>query len=465
MVKPLVAIVGRPNVGKSTLFNRILGERRAVVSDIPGTTRDRLIAEAEWNGRQFLLVDTGGIEVLPSTVEEGRRPGPATPLLEDSAPYIPLIRAQAQQAIEAADVILFLTDVTTGLSGADQEVADLLRRAQKPVLLVANKSDNPRRDQEALEFYELGLAGEVYPISALRGMGVADLLDEVVARLPPAEPEAAEGEQAVAEEVRVAIVGRPNVGKSSLLNRLLGEERAIVSPVAGTTRDALDTPLTWEGHRIVLIDTAGVRRRGKIDPGVEKFSVLRALRAVERADVALLLIDATEGVTAQDTHIAGMVAAQGASVVVIVNKWDAVPAEVRRDQAGYEAQVRAALKFMDYVPVLFVSAQTGLRVSRVLPTALQVAESRYRRVPAGALSDLMREAWVGHAPPTKQGRRLKLYYVTQASDAPPTFVFFVNDPELAHFSYQRYLENRLRAAFDFTGTPIRLVFRRHEKGK
>ncbi|MDX9956520.1 MAG: ribosome biogenesis GTPase Der, partial [Anaerolineae bacterium] len=293
MPKPYVAIVGRPNVGKSTLFNRLIGERRAVVSDIPGTTRDRIITETEWNDRAFVLVDTGGIEVLPSTVDAGRRPGPESPLLEDSAAFIPLIRAQAEQAIAEADIVLFLTDASTGLTGADQEVADLLRRSTKPVLLVANKADSERREQQAYEFYELGF-DEVYTISALHGRGVADLLDTIVDLLPPeaTEPEVAE------DTVRIAILGRPNVGKSSLLNRLLGEERAIVSPVAGTTRDTLDTEMLWEGQRITLIDTAGIRRRGKIEVGVEKYSVLRAVKATERADIALLLIDAVEGITA-----------------------------------------------------------------------------------------------------------------------------------------------------------------------
>ncbi len=464
MAKPLVAIVGRPNVGKSTLFNRLIGERRAVVSDIPGTTRDRVIATAEWNDRVFTVVDTGGIEILPPGVEAGRRPGPDTPLLEDSAAYIPLIRSQAEQAIEAADLILFLTDAKTGLTGADREVADLLRQSSRPVLLVVNKADNARLDQEALEFYELGLNSEIYPISAIHGMGVADLLDEVVNRLPVPEP-AAEEETDTEEGdvVRIALLGRPNVGKSSLLNRLLGEERAIVSPVAGTTRDALDTEMEWDGQKVILIDTAGVRRRGHIDPGVEKYSVLRAMRAVERADVALLLIDGVDGVTAQDAHIAGMIAEEGASVVVVINKWDAMPEEVRRDPKPYEANVREALKFLSYVQVLFISAKGGYRVNKVIPTALEVVESRYQRVPNGPLNELIREAMGEHPAPTKQGRRLKVYYVTQAEVAPPTFVFFVNDPELVHFSYERFLENRIRDQFPFPGTPLRMTFRLYKK--
>lgn len=457
MAKPLVAIVGRPNVGKSTLFNRIIGERRAVVSNIPGTTRDRLIAEAGWNATKFLLVDTGGIEVLPPNVEKGLRPIPNAPLLEDSVPFIPLIRAQAEMAIAEADLILFLTDAQSGLTAADREVADLLRRTTKPVLLVANKVDNEYRAQDALEFYELGMGGEVYTVSSIHGTGVGDLLDIVVELLPPPEPES----DIDAGAVHIAILGRPNVGKSSLLNQLLGEERAIVSPVAGTTRDALDTEMVWEDQKVVLIDTAGIRRRGKIDPGVEKYSVLRAARALQRADVALLLIDATEGITAQDTHVAGMIAQAGVSVVVVVNKWDAVAAELRQHRQTFEDNVREDLKFLSYVPLLFISALTGQHVDQVLPAALDVVEARYQRLPTGQLNDLIRQATAAHPPPSKRGKRLRIHYVTQAEVAPPTFTFFVNDPRLVHFSYQRFLENCIRDAYPFPGTPIRMTFRSH----
>ena len=460
MPKPYVAIVGRPNVGKSMLFNRIIGERRAVVSNIPGTTRDRIMAPAEWENREFMVVDTGGIEILPQAVEDGRRPLETEPLLEDSAEFVPLIRAQAKQAIAEADLILFLTDAATGLTGADREVADLLRRTEKPVLLVANKADNAQRAQEALEFYELGL-GEVYPVSAIHGRGVADLLDLVVERLPAVEPEP-EHEDAV----HIAILGRPNVGKSSLLNTLLGQERAIVSPVAGTTRDAVDTELQWGDETIVLIDTAGLRRRGKIEPGVEKYSTLRTLKAAERADVALLLIDATEGITTQDAHIAGLIADQGVSIVVLVNKWDIAPAEVKQHGIEFEARVRYQLKFMRYIPVLFISALTGRRVQEVIPSALDVADARYTRIKTGPLNDVIREALLEHAPPSKRGRRMKLYYVTQPEVAPPTFIFFVNDPALVHFSYKRYLQNIIREQlFAFPGTPLHLVFKGHEKKK
>jgi GTP-binding protein len=457
MSKPLVAIVGRPNVGKSTFFNRVVGERRAVVSDIPGTTRDRIFATAEWNGYSFLVIDTGGIEILPPNVEKGLRPIPQEPLAEDSIPYIPLIRAQAEAAIQEADLILFLTDAESGLTGADREVADLLRRAEKPVLLVANKADSESREQQALEFYELGM-GEVYTTSSIHGSGVADLLDVVVDLLPPQMPETEDD-----EAVHIAILGRPNVGKSSLLNKLLGQERAIVSPVAGTTRDALDTEMEWEGQKIVLIDTAGIRRRGKIDPGVEKYSVLRAARALQRTDVALLLIDATEGITAQDTHIAGMIAEEGVSVVVVVNKWDAVDDETRANRQQFEDTVREDLKFLSYVPLLFISALTGLHVNQVIPAVLDIVDARYQRLPSGTLNDLIRDAMAAHPPPSKRGKRLHIHHVTQPEVAPPTFVFYVNDPELLHFSYQRFLENCIREAYPFPGTPIRMTFRRHRE--
>jgi len=460
MPKSLVAIVGRPNVGKSTLFNRIIGERRAVVSDIPGTTRDRIIAEAEGNTRTCLVSDTGGIDILAPTVEQGLRPGVETPLLEDSAAFIPLIRAQAEQAIAAADVILFMLDSINGLTAADQQVADLLRQSEKPVLLVANKVDNEKRELDAMEFYELGM-GDVYTISSLHGTGVGDLLDAVIALLPPAEPEGEKSD----DVVRVAILGRPNVGKSSLLNRMLGEERAIVSPVAGTTRDALDTEMMCGDQKVILIDTAGIRRRGKIDPGVEKYSVLRVARALDRADVALLLIDAVEGITAQDTHVAGMIDEAGVSVVVVVNKWDAVDAETRQNRQQFEEIVREGLKFLSFVPVLFISALTGLHTDEVLPAALEVVEARYQHLPTGELNDLMQRVFIQHAPPSKHGKRLRLYHVIQADAYPPTFIFFVNDPELSHFSYERYLENAIRDVFPFPGTPIRLIFREHQETK
>ncbi len=454
MPKPLVAIVGRPNVGKSTLFNRIIGERRAVVSDIPGTTRDRIIAPTAWEGREFLVTDTGGIEILPPSVEDGRRPAPDRPLLEDSDQFIPEIRAQAEQAIDAADVILFLTDVITGVTGADRQVADILRRTEKPVLVVVNKVDSDKRELAAMEFYEMGLP-EIITISALHGAGVGDLLDRVVEILPAPEISVPLPEDAV----KIAILGRPNVGKSSLLNQLLGEERAIVSPVAGTTRDALDTELKWEDHTLVLIDTAGIRRRGKIDPGVEKYSVLRAARSLHRADVALLLIDTHEGVTSQDTHIAGMISDAGVSTVTLVNKWDIATPYMRENRSDLEEQVRYKLRFLNFIPVLFISALTGHRVEQVIPAALEVYDARYHHIEPEQINALILDAMARHAPPSRRGRRLQIYRVSQIDVAPPTFIFVVNDPKLMHFSYKRYLENRIREAFSFPGTPIRFVYR------
>ncbi len=459
MSKPIVALVGRPNVGKSTLFNRIVGRRLAVVHDRPGTTRDRLHALAEWSGIPFTLVDTGGIEILPQTVATGRRPGPERVLAQDSAPFIPLMRAQAEQAIHEADAIILVTDAISGLTAGDEEVADILRRARCPVFLAANKADNDRLRQDALEFYQLGL-GTVYPVSALHGTGVADLLDDLVEALP--SPESAEPEAERDTGVKLTIVGRPNVGKSSLLNRLLGQERAIVSPIPGTTRDAIDTYLEWEGIPITLIDTAGIRRRGKIGPGVERYSVLRALRAIQRADVALLMIDGVEGVTAQDTHVAGFILEEWASVVVLINKWDAVERE-SISVAEYTTWVRHTLRFLDYVPVLYISALTGERVHKVVPTALDVHAARFMRIPTGELNRLVRDALARHAPPSKRGKRLKIYYASQPRVDPPTFVFHVNDTRLVHFSYERYLENQIRAAYDFPGTPLRLIFRQRDR--
>jgi len=454
--KPVVALVGRPNVGKSTLFNRLAGERLAVVDEKPGTTRDRLVAEAEWRGIAFDIVDTGGID------PHGQ--GSGEPLSLDSAEYVPQIRAQAEAAASEADAVLFLVDGETGPTPADQEVAEILRRRRAPdgsrgapVLLVVSKCDTAARRAQAVEFYSLGM-GDPLPISALHGTGTGDMLDRLIEAL---------GEQTSAEQtedgsVRIAIVGRPNVGKSSLLNRLLGEERVLVSPIPGTTRDAVDTHLTYHGTAITLIDTAGIRRRGRIEPGVEKYSVLRAVRALERADVALLLIDATEGVTAQDTHVAGMALDKYKSVVVIVNKWDLIEKD-ERTLPDFAERIRHQLNFLAYVPVLFISAKTGQRVHQVLPTALRVQEERLRRIPTGELNRLVQEALAGHAAPSKGGRFLKVLYASQVRTDPPTFLFHVNDPELVHFTYERYLENRLREAYGFLGTPLRLSFRKRAR--
>jgi GTP-binding protein len=454
-VKPIVAIVGRPNVGKSTLFNRLAGERLAVVDGIPGTTRDRLVAEAEWTGRVFDVVDTGGIDPTQVRPGEGR-----APLSVDSADYIPQIRAQAEAAIRDADAILYLVDVESGLTPADIEVAEILRRHQQtadgapwpPIFLVVNKCDSERRRQDAFEFYGLGL-GEIYPVSSLHGLGIGDLLDEIVESFPPEAEEAKED-----TSVKIAILGRPNVGKSSLLNRLLGEERVIVSPIAGTTRDAVDSYLEFDGTPVTLIDTAGIRKRGRVEPGVEKYSVIRAMKAIQRADVGLLMIDAAEGVTAQDTHIAGYILEDWKSTVVVVNKWDTIPKD-DATMGDYTQHIRRELNFMDYVPVLFISALTGLRVEQVLPTALKVQEERLVRLSTSQLNNVLQAAQDYFPSPGLAGRPLKIYYGTQVRSDPPTFLIYVNDPALAHFTYRRYLENRIRASYSFLGTPIRLVLR------
>ncbi len=456
--RPVVALVGRPNVGKSTLFNRLAGERLAVVDEVPGTTRDRLVAETEWNGVAFDVVDTGGIDPTGVTA-----PG-KQPLSVGSAQFIREIRRQAQMAVEDADAVLFLVDVESGVTPADREVADILRRYQRqregkpfpPIVLAVNKCDSVERFAEAAQFYELGL-GDPYPISAMHGTGTGDLLDALVDALPPAPPSDEEEDR-----VAIAIVGKPNVGKSSLLNRLLGEERAIVSPIAGTTRDAVDTYLTYDGTPMTLIDTAGIRRRGRIAPGVEKYSVLRSFRAIQRADVALLVLDATTPISAQDAHIAGFVLEAWKSVVVVVNKWDAVEKDTYTMQA-YIEEIRKKLHFLDYVPILFVSAKTGQRVHKLLPTALQVNEARLTRLPTSFINRILQEAMDRHPPPSKGGRLLKIYFGSQVSVAPPTFVLQVNAPDLMHFSYRRYIENRLREAHPFPGTPIRLVLRKKNK--
>ena len=430
---PLVALVGRPNVGKSSLFNRIVGERLAIVEAIPGTTRDRLYASADWAGRHFNVVDTGGLEV-GEVADMGVR-----------------IRNQAAVAVTEADVIVMVVDLREGVTAADEEVATYLRQSGKPVVLAANKGDSAGQRQNAADFWALGL-GEPYPVSAVHGTGTGDLLDAVAAHLPPAEAPADE------DAVRVAIVGRPNVGKSSLLNRLLGEDRVIVSPVPGTTRDPIDVRVRYLERDITLIDTAGIRRRGRVEPGIEKYSVLRAVRAVERADVVALLIDATEGVTAQDAHVASVIEQFGKGAVLCVNKWDLVEKDTHTADS-YGRKVREELKFLPYAPILFISALTGQRATKVLERAVEIAVVRTMRVPTGELNRFMTEAQGRHSPPSHKGRPLKIRYVTQAGVAPPVFVFFVNDPELVHFSYERYLENQLRERFGYEGTAIRLVFR------
>lgn len=456
MTKPVVALVGRPNVGKSTLFNRLVGERLAIVDETPGTTRDRLLGESDWNGVEFHVLDTGGIDPTH---------GGKSPLSIGSANFIDQIKDQALIAIQDADAVLFLTDGETGLTAPDREIAELLRRHQRkspdgsswpPVFLVVNKCENAARREAANEFYELGL-GTPYAISALHGQETGDLLDDLVNSFPPQQ------EPVEDESVKIAIVGKPNSGKSSLLNKLVGSERAIVSPIPGTTRDAVDTRIHYEGFEVTLIDTAGIRKRGKIDPGVEKYSVLRSLKAIERADVALLLIDATTGITSQDAHIAGFILDAWKSCVVIVNKWDAVEKDAYTMDA-YSQNLRTELNFMDYVPFLFISAKTGQRVDRVLPLALQVQEERLVRLTTSKINRVLQTAQDIHPAPSRAGRQFKIFYGTQVRSDPPTLLIYVNDPKLAHFSYRRYLENRFRKEYSFLGTPIRLVLKgRREK--
>ena len=450
MNKPVVALVGRPNVGKSTFFNRLAGEPLSIVDDVPGTTRDRLFSEAEWNGIEFDIVDTGGID--PST-------GGKIPLSIGSADFIKDIRLQAEIAIEEADAIFFVTDGASGVTPADKEVAQILRSKQKvvegqsypPIFLVVNKVDNQTVRDDVPQFYELGM-GEPYPISALHGTETGDLLDALVASFPES------GESPEDESVKIAILGKPNVGKSSLLNRLIGEERAIVSDIAGTTRDAVDTHFDYEGIPVTLIDTAGIRRRGKVEVGVEKYSVLRSMRAIERSDVALLVIDATSGITAQDTHIAGFILESWKSCVVVVNKWDLVEKDNYTMQTFTE-KLRQELKFMPYIPILFISAKTGQRMEQVMPTALRVQEERLARLTTSQLNKILQNAQDAHSATSRTGNSMRLYYGTQVRSDPPTFMIYVNDPKLGHFSYLRYLENSIRKEYNFLGTPIRLVLK------
>jgi GTP-binding protein len=421
----------------------------------------------------FTVIDTGGIEVVSDRARKTDRALDEHATSEQATKeFIPLIRAQAEIAIEESDAVIFVVDSESGLTSADEEVATILRRYQSerngepwpPIFIAANKADNAARRQNAVEFYEFGL-GEVYPVSSLHGLGTGDLLDAVVASFEPIEKEEED------ESIKIAIVGRPNVGKSSLLNAVLGQERAIVSPVPGTTRDAIDTPLTWGDLPVTLIDTAGIRRRGHIDPGVEKYSVLRALRAIERSDVALLLIDAEEGVTSQDAHVAGYILEEHKSVVLVVNKWDKIQPGLQPREDGtltekeeeFMQRLRYELNFMDYVPVIFASAKTGLRVEDVMALALRVQEERLTRLPTSEINRLLREAVEKQSPPTHAGERLKIYYGTQVRTDPPTFLFFVNDTKLMHVTYERYLENRIREAYPFVGTPLRLSFRNRQQ--
>lgn len=436
MSRPIVAVVGRPNVGKSTFFNKIIGERRSIVEDTPGVTRDRIYADAEWNGRRFLLIDTGGIEPRTDDI-----------LLRQ-------MRAQAQIAIDTADVIVFLCDVRAGVTADDRDIAVLLKKSGKPVIVGVNKVDSVGATPLAFyEFYELGFDRDPVALSSVHGTGSGDLLDEVVAALPP-EEEQEEGDGTVA----VAVIGKPNAGKSSMINRLIGEERQIVSDIPGTTRDAVDSDFTNEYGKFTFIDTAGIRRQSRVEDRIEKYSILRAKMAVERADVCLLVIDAAEGITEQDEKIAGIAHEAGKATIILVNKWDLIEKD-NRTVNEFNTKIRTALAYMPYAPILYVSALTGQRTGQIFEKVLEVYESSRRRVTTGMLNDLLNDAITRVQPPSDKGKRLKIYYMTETSVAPPTFVIFCNSAALFHFSYQRYLENCLRTAYGFEGTPIKLVIR------
>ncbi|OEH93467.1 ribosome biogenesis GTPase Der [Bacillus solimangrovi] len=430
MAKPVIAIVGRPNVGKSTIFNRIVGERVSIVEDVPGVTRDRIYSSAEWLNYDFNIIDTGGIEI-------------------SDAPFMTQIREQAELAIDEADVIVFLTNGREGVTGADEEVAKILFRSKKPVVLGVNKIDNPDMREHIYDFYSLG-CGEPYPISGTHGLGLGDLLDVAAEHFPKDNREERDE-----NKIYFSLIGRPNVGKSSMVNAMLGEERVIVSDIEGTTRDAIDSEFKRDGQEYVIIDTAGMRKKGKVYESTEKYSVLRALRAIERSDVVLVVIDAETGIIEQDKKIAGYAHEAGRGVVLVVNKWDAVEKD-ERTMNEFEKKIRAHFQFLDYAPIVFVSAQTKQRLHALVPMIDQVAENHNLRVQTNILNEVVMDAVAMNPTPTDKGRRLKIYYATQVAVKPPTFVIFVNDPELMHFSYLRFLENQIREAFGFKGTPIKI---------
>ena len=436
MGKPIVAIVGRPNVGKSTLFNIFANSRISIVEDTPGVTRDRLYADTEWLDNEFMMVDTGGIEIM------------------NTDKIAVSIRQQAQIAIAEADVILFVCDARAGITHEDAEVAKMLRQSKKPIVLAINKADSPKQEMEIFEFYNLGI-GEPIPVSAANHLGLGDLLDAVVEKFPETS---AYGEDGNEDEIKVALIGRPNVGKSSIFNTLVGEERSIVSDVAGTTRDAIDTPVIREGQKFLFIDTAGMRRKARIDEPIEKYSIIRSLRAVERSDVVLMVIDAIDGVTEQDKKIAGYAHEAGKGIVLVVNKWDLYDKD-NTSTLRYTENLRRELVFMQYAPVVFVSAMTKQRIHRLPEVIHYVAEQNAMRISTSVLNQVVEDAIAINPPPTEKGQRLKILYATQVKIKPPTFVIFVNEPEIMHFSYQRYLENKLREAFGFEGTPLQMIIR------
>ncbi len=431
--KHVVAIVGRPNVGKSTIFNRIVGERVSIVEDVPGVTRDRIYSQAEWLTHQFNIIDTGGIEI-------------------GDAPFLAQIRQQAELAIDEADVIIFIVNGREGVTAADEEVAKILYRSKKPIVLGVNKIDNPNMRDQIYDFYALGF-GEPYPISGSHGIGLGDLLDEVVKHF-----ETRSDEDYDDDIIKFSLIGRPNVGKSSLVNAILGEERVIVSDIAGTTRDAIDTTFKYSGQEFVIIDTAGMRKKGKVYETTEKYSVLRALKAIERSDVVLVVLNGEEGIIEQDKRIAGYAHEAGKAVVIVVNKWDVVEKD-EKTMKQFEQKIRDHFLFLDYAPIVFLSAKTKKRLHTLMPDIIKVSENHALRVQTNVLNDVIMDAVAMNPTPTDKGTRLKIYYATQVAVKPPTFVIFVNDPELLHFSYARFLENRIRDAFGFEGTPIKLIAR------
>jgi GTPase len=433
MVKPVIAIVGRPNVGKSTIFNRIVGERISIVEDIPGVTRDRIYSSGEWLTHDFNVIDTGGIDI-------------------GDEPFLEQIRQQAEVAIDEADVIIFLTNGREGVTAADEEVAKILYKSKKPIVLAVNKIDNPEMREQIYDFYALGF-GEPIPVSGSHGLGLGDLLDEAAKHFPKNK-----GQDYGADVIKFSLIGRPNVGKSSLVNAILGEDRVIVSDIAGTTRDAVDSPYTYNGDKYVIIDTAGMRKKGKVYESTEKYSVLRALRAIERSDVVLVVINAEEGIIEQDKKIAGYAHEAGRAIVIVVNKWDAVEKD-EKTMKELEQKIREHFLYLSYAPIVFLSAKTKKRIHTLLPMINTASENHAMRVETSVLNDIIMDAVAMNPTPTDKGRRLKIYYTTQVAVKPPTFVVFVNEPELMHFSYERFLENRIREAFGFEGTPIKIYAR------